>query len=142
MTTPRFSQPDAPGLGAQPQCDPADACQSWEWIGEMAKIGFTIVVVEMRFEPDKLQQFGPPEVLAAQLVTEKEGHFDSAQKGNPFNLFFNVFTEELPTTLQSVKSRLEHLGLLGMAKIGHAECADKVWRTFFPALAGTAEIES
>ena len=135
---PRFSQPGAaPEQPAPAWCDPADANTEWEWIQSMAKIGFTLVLVEMCFDRAQLEEFGHPQVLAAQLIKEELGHFDSIKQGNPFGLFFYV--GPMPAAVEFIKLRLQELGLLPLCKIGLADSAEKVWRTFYPAMPGPGE---
>jgi hypothetical protein len=132
---PRFAMPHAPGAGAPGgPIDPADSNQNWEWIESMGKLGFTITVVEMKYDPQALGQFGPPEVLATQLLSEELGRFDSIRQGNPFNLYFYVHTKTLTAGLQLIMDRLEKFGLLTLCKIGHADGQDRCWRVFHPAL--------
>lgn len=114
--------------------DPSEANTCWEWLQQMAKIDFTVVAVEMKYAPATLQRFGPPEVLAASLMNEELGHFDSLKQGDPFTLFFYAFADILPAALQFIKGKLEQLGMLDLSKIGHADCGEKVWRTFHPAM--------
>lgn len=131
----RFSQGTAPGAGAPDgPVDPADANQCWEWIENMGKLGFTTCAVEMRFDVQALEQFGPPEVLATQLLSEDLGSFDSIKRGDPFKLYFYANTSTLATGLQFIKDRLAALGLLPLCKIGHADAQDQCWRTFYPEL--------
>ena len=100
----------------------------------MTKLGFTTTAVEMKFDAQALEQFGPPEVLATQLLREELGHFDSILQGDPFKLFFYVHTGTLAAGLQFIKDRLEALGLLGLCKIDHADARGQCWRTFYPEL--------
>jgi hypothetical protein len=132
---PRFDQGAAPAAGAPSGAiDPADANRCWEWVQAMGKIGFTVAVVEIKYDPKALEQFGPPEVLAAQLISEELGHWDSIGLGAPFKLYFYLVTKTIPAGLQFIKERLTALGLLGDCKIGHADAKDRCWRTFYPDL--------
>ena len=132
---PRFSQGAAAAAGTPGgPIYPADANQCREWIESMGKLGFTITVVERKYDPQALQQFGPPEMLATQLLSEELGHFDSILRGDPFKLYFYTITKALPAGLQLIKDRLTALGLLPLCKIGYADAKDRCWRTFYPEL--------
>jgi hypothetical protein len=134
----RFSGVEKPTAEPAPEhADPADANNWWEWIESMAKIGFTIAVIEMSFDQKALEEFGPPEVLASQLIAEELGHFDSVLRGNPFRLYFYIFRSKLPAWLQFAKDGLAAASLLPLSKIGYADVPDHCWRVFYPDLGGT-----
>jgi hypothetical protein len=68
------------------------------------------------------------------LISEEWGHFDSILQGDPFRLYFYLFSTTLPDGLRFIKARLDKFGLLAACKIGHADAQDKCWRTYYPEM--------
>lgn len=130
---PRFSLTPAAD-GAVEHADPTEANNCLEWIEGMAKIGFTVAVVEVKYSRPELEKagLGFEERIGSLLQDGELGHFDTMQQGDPFKLFFYLHTKTLSVALQFIKAKLEELGLLSLCKIGHADHEAKVWRVFYP----------
>src|ERR1051325_5932364 len=97
---PRFSFPDSAPEGA---IDPADCNStndegSWLWVETvLAPIGLTLVCVEMKYSEPELQKVGPqfPELIGAEIFKHDFGHFDSLKKGDPFKIYYHLYTASL-----------------------------------------------
>jgi hypothetical protein len=147
-----FDHIRAGGIGAQggtpaaaKSADAADANLSWEWVAGVAgKIGFTVAVVELRFAREKVERAGPgfEQRLGADLLGAQLGHFDALKQGEPCKLFFYLHTETLPAGLKFLRDGLEKLGLLEICKIGIADPAERVWRTWWPPMPAAGEATS
>ena len=139
--TPRFNLDPTPAETPE-FIDPSTYNLSWDWIGEVGMyMGEKIIAVEARNLSEILPLAGPmferrwgQEMEAAQI-----GHFDSIQQGDPFILFYYVNGEKLAAALEFIKAKLTQTGILHLCKIGYADAALKVWRTFHPTAPGAPE---
>ena len=127
------STPAAPPSADHTQgIDPSLANLDWDWLASMAALGFTIAAVECKDIQQVLHLAGPgfERGIGEALEAAETGHFDSMKRGDPFTLFYCLHASKLPTALQLLKTQLDVLNLLPLAKIGYADVAEGVWRTW------------
>jgi hypothetical protein len=130
--TPRFSTEGLFAAKKPDHLEPFEMNDCAEWLNDMAKIGFTVTIVQMVACPALWEQSDFPKVLGEEMQAAKLGHLDSSQWQPKIRHFFYSQTSKLAEALLFLSAGLEKRGLLSHSAIGFFDAPNAVWRTLDP----------
>lgn len=111
-----------------------EANMNAEWAETFAKLGLSVVVVQMERCNKVFSDMTVYKTLGSEVSVAELGQYDSSQWHPHIRHFFHLKTERLAEGLQFLKSSLDRRGLLPFCAIGHLDIQDKRWRQFHPAI--------
>jgi hypothetical protein len=134
-TEPRFSTEAVAAASPKPaHIEAFEANMNAEWAETFAKLGLSVVVIQVQRGGEAFKNPSFYETLAAEVSASGLGQYDSSQWQPHIRHFFHIQTKRLAEGLEFLKSGLDRRGVLPWCAIGYLDVNDNLWRQFHPAI--------